>query len=117
MVIEIIELKKAIKNCHTGLASVWQGMALASPVSLHTSTLCNLRVCYIKAMTKFTRRWKGRSPEDVSKSMTALASRKAKRMTVDERKAHALKMVDARGSWVNGKFIKAIRAKSGKKAI
>lgn len=58
---------------------------------------------------KFKRRWKGRSVEDVSKSMAALAARKARKMTAEERKAHAVKMVAARGSWVDGKFIKAAK--------
>lgn len=59
---------------------------------------------------KFKRRWKGRSAEDVSRSMTALAARKARKMTSEERKAHAAKMVAARGSWVDGKFIRRAKA-------
>lgn len=49
----------------------------------------------------FTRRWKGRPKKEVSESMSALATRKAKRMTKLERSEHGKLMAKGRGEWIS----------------
>lgn len=65
--------------------------------------------------TRTRGRWKGKSAEQVSRAMRALARKRHDATTPEERKKVARKLVDARGSWVikNGKKVYVRR--SGKK--
>lgn len=50
------------------------------------------------AIKEFTRRWRGRSKTEVSTSMSALATRRAKKMSKVQRVAHSRMMLAKRGS-------------------
>lgn len=56
---------------------------------------------------KYVSRWKGKSKEEVSAAMRALAVRKNRKMSVEEKQKLALKMVKGRGKFkkVNGKTV------------
>lgn len=51
----------------------------------------------MKAKKKYIRRWRGFSVKEVSERMSMIAQNRFK--SVEEKKAHARAMVEARGSW------------------
>lgn len=57
----------------------------------------------------YYKRWKGKDPAEVSRRMSELARKRVEKMSGEERAKHARVMVNARGKWIEGKYVRAGR--------